>query len=119
MRRPGFPIAEIEEDGSSRIIKHPGTGGAITDDTVIAQLLYEIQGLDYLNPDVITRLDSICVEQTAPDVVGISGVSGAAPPPTTKVSITALGGIQNGTVSVLKGLDGARKAELMIGRETE
>ncbi len=115
MRRPGFPIAEIDSDGSSRIIKHPGTGGAITVDTVIAQLLYEIQGLDYLNPDVITRLDSICVEQIAPDVVEISGVRGAPPPPTTKVSITALGGFQNGTVFVLTGLDAERKAELMEG----
>lgn len=113
MRRPGFPIAEIEQDGSSRIIKHPGTGGAITVDTVIAQLLYEIQDLDYLNPDVITRLDSICVEQIAPDVVGIRGMRGAPPPPTTKVSITALGGFQNGTVFVLTGLDAERKAELM------
>lgn len=113
MRRPGFPIAEIEADGSSRIIKHPGTGGAITVDTVVAQLLYEIQGLDYLNPDVITRLDSISVEQIAPDVVGIFGVRGAPPPPTTKVSLTALGGFQNGTVFVLTGLDAERKADLM------
>ncbi len=113
MRRPGFPIAEIDTDGSSRIIKHPGTGGAITVDTVIAQLLYEIQDLDYLNPDVITRLDSISVEQIAPDVVEISGVRGAPPPLTTKVSITALGGFQNGTVFVLTGLDAERKAELM------
>lgn len=113
MVRPGFPIAEIASDGSSRIIKHEGTGGAITRDTVIAQLLYEIQGLDYLNPDVITRLDSIVVEQVARDVVEISGVRGAPPPPTTKVSITALGGFQNGTVFVLTGLDPDRKAELM------
>lgn len=113
MRRPGFPIAEIERTGTSRILKHPGTGGVVTADTVIAQLLYEIQGLDYLNPDVTTHLDSIIVTQVGPDVVEISDVKGAPPPTTTKVSVTALGGFQNGTVFVLTGLDPDRKAELM------
>lgn len=125
MRRPGFPVSEIEKDGTSRILKHEGTGGIVTVDTVIAQLLYEIQGLDYLNPDVTARLDSIRVKQLAPDLVEISGVRGAPPPPTTKVSVTALGGFQNGTVFVLTGLDANRKADMMecalssllVGRE--
>src|SRR5262245_52472470 len=38
---PGFPLAEIYPDRSSVITKHPGTPGAVTLDTVTAQLLYE------------------------------------------------------------------------------
>ena len=56
--QPGFPIAEIAADGSSVITKNPGTGGAVTQDTVTAQLLYEIGDPAYLNSDVITHLDT-------------------------------------------------------------
>ena len=38
----GYPIAEIFEDGSFNITKHPGTGGLVSKGTVTAQLLYEI-----------------------------------------------------------------------------
>jgi hypothetical protein len=49
---PGFPLAEIHDDGSSVITKHHGTGGLVSVDTVTAQLLYEITGARYANPDV-------------------------------------------------------------------
>ena len=47
----GFPLAEVYEDGSSVITKHPGTGGQVSLGTVTAQLLYEITGARYANPD--------------------------------------------------------------------
>lgn len=111
--RPGFPIAEISADGSSVITKHPGTGGAVTVGTVTAQLLYEIQGLDYLNPDVSTRLDTIVLAEVAPDRIALTGVRGDPPPPTTKVAITAIGGYQNSAAFVLTGLDAKAKAALV------
>ena len=70
------------------ITKNPGTGGAVTVDTVTAQALYEIGRPAYLNPDVITHLDTAASTDLGQDRVEISGVRGSAPPATTKVAIT-------------------------------
>ena len=107
----GFPIAEIEADGSCVITKHPGTGGAVTVDTVTAQLMYEVQGPTYLGPDVTTHLDSVRLCQDGPDRVRISGVRGAAPPETIKVCLNFLGGHRNSAELVLTGLDVEAKAD--------
>lgn len=112
MGRPGFPIAEIESDGSSVITKHDGTGGAVSVGTVTAQLLYEITGGRYANPDVTARIDSAILSTVASDRVRISGVQGEPPPPTLKVSLNALGGFRNEFTLILTGLDIDAKAEL-------
>lgn len=112
MTKPlGFPIAEIAADGSSVITKHDGTGGAVTVDTVTAQLLYEIQSTRYLNPDVTTHLDSIRLRDAGTDRVEISGVTGSAPPEQLKVAVNTLGGYRNQVEFVLTGLDIDAKAE--------
>ncbi len=110
---PGFPIAEIAADGSSVITKHAGTGGAVTEDTVKAQLLYEIGEPAYLNPDVVAHLDTAEVTDIGDDRVEIRGVRGSAPPPTTKVAITAVGGWQNSMLLALTGRDVDAKAALV------
>lgn len=110
--RPGFPIAEIRRDGSCVITKHDGTGGAVTVDTVEAQLMYEIQSARYAGPDVTTRLDSIALSQQGADRVLISGVTGEAPPPQLKVSLNTLGGFRNEMSFILTGLDIEAKAAL-------
>ncbi|MEN0133785.1 MAG: acyclic terpene utilization AtuA family protein [Rhodococcus sp. (in: high G+C Gram-positive bacteria)] len=111
--RPGFPIAEIDSDGSSVITKHPGTGGAVTVGTVTAQLLYEITGGRYAGPDVTARIDTASLTQDGPDRVRISGVTGEAPPPQLKVSLNTLAGFRNEAVFVLTGLDIEAKAALV------
>jgi Acyclic terpene utilisation family protein AtuA len=109
----GFPLAEIHADGSSVITKHPGTGGAVSVDTVTAQLLYEITGARYANPDVTLRVDSIALSGDGPDRVRIDGVVGEPPPPTLKVSLNSIGGFRNEMTFVLTGLDIDAKAELV------
>ncbi|WP_242612733.1 acyclic terpene utilization AtuA family protein [Janibacter limosus] len=110
---PGFPIAEIHRDGSSVITKHPGTGGAVTVDTVKSQLLYEISDARYPGPDVTMRLDTITLEQQDTDRVSMTGIRGEAPPPEVKVSLNSLGGFRNEMTMVLTGLDIKAKAELV------
>jgi hypothetical protein len=109
-RYPGFPIAEVAADGSAVITKHPGTGGLVSPGTVTAQLLYEIAGPAYRNPDVIAHFDTVRLDQTGPDQVHISGTRGSPPPPDLKVAINYLGGYRNTMTLVLTGLDIAEKA---------
>ncbi|MEZ5142099.1 MAG: acyclic terpene utilization AtuA family protein [Acidimicrobiales bacterium] len=110
IERCGFPIAEVHADGSSVITKHPGTGGLVSVGTVTAQLLYEIQGREYANPDVVTRFDTIHLDQEGPDRVRISGVRGLPGPGDVKVAVNYLGGWRNSMTFVLTGLDIEAKA---------
>ncbi|MDX2596857.1 MULTISPECIES: acyclic terpene utilization AtuA family protein [Streptomyces] len=113
VRRPGFPLAEIHEDGSCVVTKHPGTGGFVDVGTVTAQLLYETAGARYAGPDVTARLDTVRLTQDGPDRVRVEGVRGEAPPPTLKVGLNRLGGFRNEVVFVLTGLDIEAKAALV------
>ena len=111
---PGFPIAEVADDGSSVITKHPDTGGAITVGTVTAQLLYEIGGRAYANPDATARFDTIRLAQEGPDRVRISDVRGESAPDRLKVAANYLGGFRNSMTLVMTGLDPQAKADLAL-----
>ncbi|MEY3732733.1 MAG: hypothetical protein RL347_92 [Actinomycetota bacterium] len=114
MEHVGFPIAEVADDGSSVITKHPGTGGAVTVGTVTAQLLYEIGGAAYANPDATARFDSMTLTQEGADRVRISGVRGETPPERLKVAANYLGGFRNAMTLVVTGLDAEAKADLAL-----
>jgi hypothetical protein len=113
LEHPGFPIAEMHEDGSCVITKHEGTGGLVSVGTVTAQLLYEIDGPAYINPDVVARFDSIGLEQAAPDRVRVFGVRGGPAPANVKVCLNYLGGYRNEMTFILAGLDIDEKAALV------
>ncbi len=109
----GFPIAEVYEDGSSVITKHPGTGGLVSVGTVTAQLLYEISTPGYLTPDVTARFDTLELLQEGTDRVRVRNTKGEPLPETTKVCINTLG-LHRNTVSVtLTGLDIEKKAKVV------
>ncbi len=109
----GFPLAEIHDDGSSVVTKHPGTGGLVSIGTVTAQLLYEVQQPDYITPDVIALFDTIKLTQEGNDRVSISTVRGKPPTTTAKVCINNLAGFKNSMSIVLTGLDVKLKAGLV------
>jgi hypothetical protein len=109
----GFPIAEMFEDGSFVITKHPGTGGRVNVGTVTAQLLYEIDGARYYNPDVVARFDTVTLTDEGPDRVRGAGTRGEPPPPTLKVAMNLAGGWRNSMRIRLAGLDLDDKANLV------
>ncbi|ALJ21692.1 exopolyphosphatase [Microbacterium sp. No. 7] len=111
-RMPGYPIAEIEADGSSVITKNPGTGGLVSVDTVCAQLLYEIGGPAYGGPDVTTWFDAVTLLEEAPDRVRVSGTRGTPPAGEAKVAVNYQGGYRNTMTLGLTAPDIEQKAAL-------
>ena len=99
--RLGFPLAEVDEQGTVVITKVPGSGGHVTLATCKEQLLYEIHDpACYLTPDV--KADFSQVEMTAlgSDRVQVRGGSGRSRPETLKVSMGYLEGyIGEGQIS--------------------
>jgi hypothetical protein len=107
----GYPVVEANADGSFVVTKHPGTGGAVTTDTVTAQLLYELGDPNrYLTPDCIADFTTIELEQDGPDRVRVSGIKGAAPTDTLKVSIATEGGFKAQGELTVGGPDAIEKA---------
>ena len=113
LAHPGFPIAEVAEDGSSVITKHENTGGAVTVETVTAQILYEIAEPTYLTPDVVAHFNTIKLDQVGENRVQVTGVEGSQAPRDLKAAINYLGGYRNSMTLVLVGIDAEKKAALV------
>jgi hypothetical protein len=88
LARLGFPIGEVDEDGSLVITKVEGSGGCVTAATCKEQLLYEIDDpTRYFAPDVIADFSRVTLSEEGPDRVRIQGGSGHGRPETLKVSM--------------------------------
>ncbi|KAL4876844.1 DUF1446-domain-containing protein [Aspergillus karnatakaensis] len=108
-----FPIVEISHQGDFIVTMQKERDGFVTVDTCKAQLLYEIQGPLYYNPDVVAVLDGIKIQQEGQNRVHVSNVKSIKPPPTTKIGITAHGGFQAEVHYFLCGLDIEEKAAML------
>jgi hypothetical protein len=91
--RIGFPIAEVEDDGTAVITKPSMAGGMVTFDTVREQLLYEVHDpARYLSPDVVADFTSLTLRDLGDDRVRVSGTRGARAPDTYKGLVCTPGG---------------------------
>jgi hypothetical protein len=107
----GYPVAEVEPDGTFRLSKPPGTGGAVNRETVAEQLLYEVgDPAAYLTPDVTADFTSVTLTETGPDVVTVAHARGRPAPDSYKVSIAYRDGYAASGTLVIAGPDAAAKA---------
>jgi len=88
LARLGFPLAEVQADGTTVITKVAGSGGCVTVATCTEQLLYEIENpARYLQPDVVADFSQVHLTSDGPDRVRAAGASGQPRPDTLKVTV--------------------------------
>lgn len=111
--RIGYPVIEASPDGTFVVTKHDGTGGLVTRETVISQLLYEMgDPKRYLGPDCTADFTSAVIEQQGKDRVRVSGIQGGAPTDTYKVSLSYQNGWKASGQLTIAGPDAIAKAKL-------
>ena len=82
----GYPIAEVQADGSAILTKAPDSGGLVNFDTVRQQLLYEVHNPHaYLSPDVVLDMGQIALTDEGHHRVRLTGAQGARPGDQLKV----------------------------------
>jgi acyclic terpene utilization AtuA family protein len=107
----GYPIVEISADGSCVVTKPAGTGGAVNEQTVKEQLLYEIgDPAAYLSPDATVSFLSLRVTDQGDDRVRVYGATGGPPPGKYKVSATFRAGFRASGLLTVFGRDAVAKA---------
>ena len=108
----GFPIAEINADGSFVLTKHQNTGGLVNVNTVREQLFYEMGNPEaYITPDVIADFTTIQLKADGENRVKASGIKGYAPTPLYKVSMAFEDGFKAQGTIIISGPNARKKAE--------
>lgn len=90
---PGYPIIEMNEDGTAVITKTPDTGGLVNRQTIREQLVYEIlDPQNYIMPDGVADFTTLHLEDAGPNRVRITNMTGKPRPDKLKVGIVFHGG---------------------------
>ena len=109
----GFPIVEVNADGTFVVTKHNGTGGRVSVQTVTEQLVYEMGDPHaYITPDVIADFTSIRLEPDGEDRVRVHGITGAPATDKLKVSIAYRAGFKAVGTLVYSWPDALEKAQM-------
>lgn len=119
-----FPYCEVEEDGSFVVTIPEGTGGAVTEQTVKEQLLYEIGDPgQYRSPDCTLSFLTVEVDEIGPNRVRVSGATGSRPSEAYKVSATYRDGYKaTGQITIFghRAIEKARTSgEIILARLKE
>jgi len=113
MANIGYPIVEVEPDGTFVVTKHPGTGGRVHSDIVKEQLLYELgDPKNFFAPDCVADFTTIHLEDIGIDRVRVSGVRGRERPATLKLSISYSNGWKSIGTLVYSWPQAAEKAQV-------
>jgi hypothetical protein len=108
----GYPIAEVEDDGTFVVTKLPDTPGIIIEQTIKEQLLYEIHDpRAYVTPDVVVDLSEVRVESVGENRVRVSGVRGKPAPERYKLVISWEDGFARELLFVVGEPESTRKAD--------
>ena len=109
----GYPIAEIEADGTAVITKPDATGGLVNRGTVGEQLLYEIGDPHaYILPDVVCDFTQVLLSEVGDNRVRVTGAKGVGVPEQYKASLTWADGWRAGAVFWYLGNRAGEKARV-------
>ena len=114
----GYPLLEVERDGTIVVTKLPRTGGIINRAICAEQMIYEIHDpANYITPDVVVDFTGVHLDEVGPNRVRITGGRGKPRPSQLKVSV----GVKEGwigeaeiTYAGLGCLERARLAEQVV-----